>query len=181
MVLVYALLEGHPASAVCERMIRERTGWFTTAMTLLEAKAVLTKVYGVQPTQSTEKLIQVASGPLVVLSVEAPMVITAMATADAMQVDLTDAVLLEAALAQQVTCLATEDRQLAESCRQLGITPEEPFDDELRREVAAWEAAHLPVKGLPRVLERIQRWLDQRDAALAQGFHSQTGRNSHLP
>jgi predicted nucleic acid-binding protein len=58
MVLVYALLDGHPASAACERLIREQAGWFTTSMTLLEVKAVLTKVYGVEATQATEKLTQ---------------------------------------------------------------------------------------------------------------------------
>jgi len=44
-MLVYSLLEGHPASAACEQFIRGRTGWFTTPLTLLEAKTVPVKVY----------------------------------------------------------------------------------------------------------------------------------------
>jgi len=181
MVLVYALLEGHPASAVCERVIRDRTGWFTTALTLLEVKAVLTKVYGVEATLATQKLMQIASGPLAVLPVELPVVLAALATADAMELDLTDAVLLETTLAQQASHLATDDARLAESCKRLGITPEEPFGNALRLEVAAWESAHLPAKGLPRVLGRVHRWLEQKDADLAQSFRSQTGGTSHLP
>jgi hypothetical protein len=46
-LLVYSLLENHPASAICEQFIRTHTGWFTTILTLLEVKAILTKVYGV--------------------------------------------------------------------------------------------------------------------------------------
>lgn len=79
MVLVYALLEGHPASAACEQLIRQRSGWFATAMTLLEAKAVLTKVYGVEPARGTEKLTQAASGPLLILPVDASIATAAMA------------------------------------------------------------------------------------------------------
>jgi len=181
MVLVYALLEGHPASAVCERVIRERSGWFTTALTLLEVKAVLTKVYGVEASRATQKLTRIASGPLVILPAELPVVLAAMATADDLELDLTDAVLLEMTLGQQAPHLATDDAHLAEACRRLGITPEEPLDNALRQEVAAWESAHLPAKGLPRVLDRIYRWLAQRDADLAQSFRSQTGGTSHLP
>ncbi len=44
MLIVYSLLDDHPASAVCESFIREHTDWLTTTLTLLEAKAILTKV-----------------------------------------------------------------------------------------------------------------------------------------
>jgi predicted nucleic acid-binding protein len=181
MVLVYALLEGHPASATCEQLLREHTGWFTSGLTLLEVKAVLIKVYGVAPAQTTQKLIQVASGPLVVLPVEAATIVAAMATADALQLDLTDAVLLETALAQRAKHLVTDDAGLAATSRQFGLTCEEPFDPALRQAVAAWETTHLPAKGLPRVLHQVHRWLTQKDARLADVFHSQTGGNSHLP
>ncbi len=42
MLIVYSLLDDHPASAACESFIRDHTNWFTTTLTLLEAKAVLT-------------------------------------------------------------------------------------------------------------------------------------------
>jgi predicted nucleic acid-binding protein len=92
MLIVYALLEGHPASAASEKFIRERTGWFTTALVLLEAKAGLTKVYGVAPSSATDKLAQLAAGPLLVLPVDVPTVVPAIRSADSLQLDLTDAV-----------------------------------------------------------------------------------------
>jgi hypothetical protein len=69
MLLVYSLLESHPASAICEQFIRTHTGWFTTTLTLLEVKAILTKVYGVDGHLTTQKLMQVTMGPLAILSV----------------------------------------------------------------------------------------------------------------
>ena len=47
MLIVYSLLDGHPASITCESFIRNHTNWFTTTLTLFEAKAILTKVYAV--------------------------------------------------------------------------------------------------------------------------------------
>ncbi|MYA98149.1 hypothetical protein F4X90_00500 [Candidatus Poribacteria bacterium] len=43
MLIVYSLLDDHPASTACESFIRDHTNWFTTALTLFEAKAILTK------------------------------------------------------------------------------------------------------------------------------------------
>jgi hypothetical protein len=71
--------------------------------------------------------------------------------------------------------------RLAQACERYGIKAEHPFDDALRAEVAAWEVSHLPDKGLPRVLGRIQQWLARCDPSLADSFRSQTGAGSHLP
>ena len=47
--------------------------------------------------------------------------------------------------------------------------------------LAIWEAAHVPAKGLPRVLRRIHQWLRQTHLQTAQDYWSQTGGGSHLP
>src|SRR5437660_1065464 len=44
MVLVYSLLQGHPAETACEHLLRVRAGWFTSPLVLFEAKSVLTMV-----------------------------------------------------------------------------------------------------------------------------------------
>ena len=43
-LIVCFLLDDHPASAACESFIRDHVNWFPTTLTLLEAKAILTKV-----------------------------------------------------------------------------------------------------------------------------------------
>jgi len=67
--IIYSLLSGHPASAICEIYIRGHSGWFTTAVTLLEVDAVLRKVYGVDPMLAAGKLAQFVVGPIVISAV----------------------------------------------------------------------------------------------------------------
>jgi hypothetical protein len=77
MILVYSLLQGHPAATACEQLLRAHAGWFTSPWVLFEA--------------------------------------------------------------------------------------------------------HVPPKGLPRVLRRVQLWLSHSHPQAAQDFWSQTGGGSHLP
>jgi len=181
MLIVYSLLNSHPASTVCEQFIRSLTGWFTTTFTLFEAKAILTKLYAVDAALASQKLAQFAVGPIVIVAVDFATALAAMNTADTLNIDLTDAVLLQSVQMQGATRLATDDSKLAQACRQVGITPETPIDAFLRQQMTAWESAHLPAKGLQRVLRQIHQWLNQTYPQAAQDFWSQTGGGSHLP
>jgi predicted nucleic acid-binding protein len=181
MLIVYSLLQGHPASTPCEQFIRGHTGWFTSSLTLLEAKAVLTKVYGVAPPLVSQKLTQFAAGPLVVAAVDAGSVVAALNLADSLGIDHTDAVLLHLTCQHGARWLATDDQRLAQACAGLGISAPSPLDAPLRQQVAAWEASNLPSKGLPRVLRQIHAWLNRAHAQAAQDFWSATGAGSHLP
>jgi predicted nucleic acid-binding protein len=181
MLIVYSLLDTHPASSVCERFIRAHGGWFTTTFTLFEAKAILTKVYAVDATLASQKLAQFAAGPITIVAVDSTIALAAMRAADVLRIDLTDAVLLHTAELQGATTLATEDNKLAQACKQFGIIPESPLDATLRQQMAAWEATHLPSQGLPRVLHQIHQWLSTNHPQAAQDFWSQTGGASHLP
>jgi predicted nucleic acid-binding protein len=181
MLIVYSLLEAHPASTTCEQFIRSHRGWLTTAFTLFEAKAILTKVYAVEATLASRKLAQFAAGPIVVTTVDALTALAAMDTADTLGLDLTDTVLLQAVQARGALWLATDDTKLAQVCRRVGVTPATPIDTALRRQMVAWEAAHLPAKGLPRVLRQIHQWLLRIAPSTAEDFWSHTGGGSHLP
>jgi predicted nucleic acid-binding protein len=181
MVLVYSLLRGHPAETPCEQLLRTQTGWFTSPLVLFEAKGVLTKVYGEDPAVVTQRLAQVAAGPVILLDLDPAELPTVLQLADAQTLDLTDAVLLHLAQRTGARFLATDDHRLAAACPQLGITPLLPLDAVQRQAVGVWEAAHLPPKGLPRVLRRVHQWLSQSHPQAAQDFWSQTGAGSHLP
>ena len=181
MIVVYSLLDSHPASTTCEQFIRTRTGWFTTTLTLFEVKAILTKVYTVNAILVTQKIEMFSTGPITIAEVDLPTTIAAMKLADARDIDMTDAVLLHTSQTIGATALATDDGKLARVCRQVGITPENPIDRNLRKQIAAWEANHLPLKGLPRILRHIYHWLNRSTPKIAQDFWSQTGGGSHLP
>jgi predicted nucleic acid-binding protein len=181
MLLVYSFLQGHPAALPCEQFLAAGSGWFTSALVLVEAKNILTKVYGVRPADATAKLLQFLGGPVIVLDLDEATVSAALTLADAHSLDLADAVRLHLARRQGAAYMATEDQHLARACTQFGITAESPLDAALRQQIAAWEAANLASKGLARVLRRTHQWLSQNHPQAGQDFWSQTGGGSHLP
>ena len=181
MLIVYSLVDDHPASAACELFIREHTNWLTTTLTLLEAKAILTKVYAIDVNLASQQLSQFSAGPIEIVEVDLPITRAAMQIADTLEIDLTDAVLVEATRTRNANILATDDRKLMQACHQVDIAVENPIDVLLRREMASWESENLPQKGLPRILRRIHFWLHQNHQQVAEDFWSQTGGGSHLP
>lgn len=181
MLIVYSLLQGHPAAVPCQQFLRSYTGWFTTTLTVLEATAVLTRVYGVPPALSVQSLALFASGPVALLEVNQAAALAALSLADGLGIDLTDAVVVYLAQQHGAAFLATGDQRLSQVCSRLGITPLSPLNFSLRQQMAAWEAAPVPPKGLPRTLRRVHQWLSQTHPQAAQDFWSQTGGGSHLP
>jgi predicted nucleic acid-binding protein len=181
MVLVYSVLQGHPAQPACELLLRAQAGWFTSGLVLFEAKGVLTKVYGEHPAAVTRKLDLVANGPVVLMDLAHTDIITVLQFADVHALDLTDAALLFLAHQQGARFLATDDQHLSAVSSQLGITPLTPLNSSLRQAVAAWESIYVPPKGLPRVLRRVYQWLSSSHPQAAHDFWSQTGGGSHLP
>ncbi|RKU06952.1 hypothetical protein C6501_17980 [Candidatus Poribacteria bacterium] len=181
MLIVYSLLEDHPASAVCESFIREHASWHTTTLTLLEAVSILTKIYDIGFNLASQQLSQFSAGPIEIIEVDLPITLTSMQIADALEIDITDAVLLQATRARGANVLATDDRKLIQACDQVDIVVENPIDVSLRRQMASWESENLPQKGLPRILKRIHHWLRQNHQHAAEDFWSRTGGGSHLP
>ena len=181
MLIVYSLLDDHPASTACESFIREHASWFTTTLTLLEAQAILTKVYDVDVNLASQQLSQFSVGPIEIIEVDLPMTLAAMQIADTLKIDLTDAVLMQALRARGANTLATDDRKLMQACHQFDLMAETPIDISLRRQMVSWELKNLPQKGLPRILRQIHHWLRQNHQQAAEDFWSQTGGGSHLP
>lgn len=181
MLIVYSILDDHPASTVCEAFIRERTSWLTTTLALLEVKAILTKVYAVDVDLVSQRLSQFSAGPIEIIEVDLSITLAAMQIADTLEIDITDAVLVQAIRTYNANILATDDQKLMQVCHQVDIAVENPIDIQLRRQIANWEAKNLPQKGLPRILRRIHQWLEQNHQQVAKDFWSQTGGGSHLP
>ena len=181
MILVYSLLQGHPAAATCEQFLRSQSGWFTSPLVLAEARNVLTKVYAISAGAATAKLLQFAAAPVVLLDLDQATITASFPLADTHGLDITDAVLLHQARSHGARELVTEDQRLTQACRQLGLTAVSPIDVALRQQVSVWEAVNLPSKGLPRILRRVYHWLNQSHVQAAQDFWSQTASGSHLP
>jgi predicted nucleic acid-binding protein len=181
MILVYSSLLGHPAGSACKQFLRMHTGWVTSPLVLFEAKSVLTKVYGVDAADATQRLMQIAGGPVTLIDLTPADVTVAFQLADRLALDHTDAALLLLAQNRAAKFLATDDQRLAAICSQFGVTPLSPLDATLRQAVSAWETSHLPPKGLQRVLRQVYVWLNQSHPQAAQGFWTQTVAGSRLP
>ena len=144
MLIVYSLLDDHPASAACESFIRDHTNWFTTALTLFEARAILTKVYAVDTNLTSQQLSQFSAGPIEIIEVDLSITLAGMQIADTLEIDITDAVLVQATRTRNANILATDDHKLIQACHQVDIAVENPIDVSLRRQMASWEAENLP-------------------------------------
>lgn len=181
MILVYALLDDHPASEVCEEFIRQKQGWITSALHLLETYSVLTKIYGVSLSDAAQAIQHLQNSPLRVVPVDGTTAGQATQIAVNLNLDLTDAVLLETCRSWGVKCVATEDKRLTQICTVSGLQVETPLDEAMRLQVSQWESAHLPQKGAARVLRRVHTWLGEHAPEVSELFWNHTGGCSHLP
>ena len=140
---------------------------------------MLVAVYGVTETEAERKFTELCKA-LTVAELARDLAEAATALRQAHGVDFNDAVLLETARRHGVTTLATDDSQLALACAAMGIQVENPVTAAVRAQMTNWENQNLPAKGLPRILLRVHRWIEQHDPALAQVFHSATQALSRL-
>ena len=178
-LLVYASLANHPAMTACEQYITGCPVWVTSIVNLAELWRVLVAVYGVSESDADAKFNDLCRA-LVVEDLTAAVAAVAMSLRQVHGIDFNDAVLLESSRQRGVSVLATDDSRLAIACTALGINVENPVTPAVRAQMANWENQNLPAKGLPRILLRVHRWIEQHDAALAGVFHSETQALSRL-
>lgn len=178
-LLIYASLANHPAMAACEQYIAGYPVWLTSVVNLVELRRVLVGVYGVSESDADAKFTDLCKA-LVVDDLTPTVATATLAVRQSYAIDFNDAVLLETALRRGVSVLATDDAQLAAACTAMQIRVENPVTAAVRSQMTSWEVQNLPPKGLPRILLRVHRWLEQHDPALAQLFHSATQALSRL-
>jgi predicted nucleic acid-binding protein len=178
-LLVYASLANHPAMTACAEYIAGYPTWLASIVNLVELWRVLVAVYGVSEDDADAKFTDL-SRALVVEDLTAPVAAVALSLRQVYGIDFNDAVLLESCRQRGVTVLATDDSQLAIACGAMGINVENPVTPAVRAQMTDWENQTLPAKGLPRILLRVHRWIEQKDAGLAGAFHSATQALSRL-
>ena len=127
------------AAAVSQQFLRagRRPGGSLPPLVLFEAKATLTKIYGVDPGVATQKLTQFATVPVVLLELDAAVALSAVQLAvHAHGLDLHWDVPSSCHAEHGLVFMATEDQKFAQVCTQFGVTPQSPFDAALRQQVA---------------------------------------------
>jgi predicted nucleic acid-binding protein len=178
-LLVYASLANHPAMTACEQYITGYPVWVTSIVNLVELWRVLIAVYGVLESDADAKFTDLCRAVVVEDLTEA-VATGALSLRQSFGIDFNDGVLLESCRLRGVTVLATDDSRLALACATMGIKVENPVTKAVRAQMTNWENQNLPTKGLPRILLRVHRWIEQHDGALAGQFHSATQALSRL-
>jgi predicted nucleic acid-binding protein len=178
-LLVYASLANHPAMIACEQYVASCPLWLTSIVNLVELWRVLIAVYGVSESDADGKFTELRKA-LVVEDLTPAGAAAGLSLRQSHGIDFNDAVLLESCRQRGVTVLATDDTQLAIACASMGIHVENPVTPGMRAQMTNWENQNLPAKGLPRILLRVHRWIEQHDPALARVFHSATQALSRL-
>lgn len=183
-LLVYALIEDHPAADVCEAFIREEGQHHrlaTTPLTPFEVYYVLWKVYGLERREAFEKASTIFETPLDFVSINGVCAQEALRICFGKGVESNDSLLLKASIHYGIPSLASDDRRLLEACREEGVYTQCPINEELRKEMRKWEEEKLPKRGLPRVLSRIHRWLSDANLEVAEKFREATNNMRQLP
>lgn len=181
MFMMYSLLDRHPASTACEQFITSHQGWVSTPLLVIEGTTIMIKVYGVEPEVACQLVTDFAYGPINILPIQLETITAAVNLSILHDVDINDAVLLQACIEHGIARIATDDRRFANVCTNLGIVVENPITPAIRQQMAAWEMANLPPRGLPRLLSYIHQWLETYEPNIAAKFYEATGQYLHLP
>lgn len=80
-----------------------------------------------------------------------------------------------------IISIPSDDRKFGAFIEKQGLIWETPLSKETRQRIAAWEAHHIPPKGLPRVLTYIYRYLQGEDEKIALNFKNATHQLEKLP
>lgn len=183
-VLVYALIENHPASSVCEAFIqeqKEKHEFYTTTFTPFEMFHVLWKIYGLDIHLVLEKVMGILDSPLSFIQASERALRIAFKKRLEHQLETNDALILATALVQDIPSIVSDDRKLLNAAEQEGLVAVSPINENTRKEIAQWERANLSEKGMSRILTRIHSWLKQENHEIATAFKIATVNLKQLP
>jgi predicted nucleic acid-binding protein len=181
-LIVYSLIEGHPASGVCDSFIKDpRRSFYTTSLTPFEVYYALHRVYNVPRIDAASKALSLLEAPLTIVDVATADVRPAIERCSSKSLDVNDSLLIQMCVGLDIPSLASDDRRLLKACEEEGIQPVSPIDDEQRQLMLKWEQEKLPPSGLPRLLARIHNWMQQADPQVARTFLQATGNLRHMP
>ncbi|MEM3563221.1 MAG: type II toxin-antitoxin system VapC family toxin [Candidatus Jordarchaeaceae archaeon] len=183
-ILVYALVENHPATATCDDFIRrvsEKKLLMTTPLTPFEIYYVLWRIYGLNRDKAFEQAVSLFDSPIEFTHITEEDAHMALRKVVEHSIEANDALLLISCLKQGASSLATDDTRLLKACQQEGVHTEEPIDTKVSQNMETWEKEKLPEKGVQRMLLRIYNWLLDTNPKVAQEFKQATQGMKRVP
>jgi len=181
-IIVYSLLDGHPASEPCDAYIKDsRHKFYTTSLTPFEVYFALHRVYGVPRPSAASKALSLLDAPLTIVDVRSSHLHAAITRCETKGLEANDSLLIEMCLSLEIPSLASDDRRLLKACEEQGIHPECPIGEDQRRRMQVWEKTKLAQAGAPRPLARVHSWMRERNPQLAESFLEASGNLRHIP
>lgn len=176
-ILIYSLLDGHPASKACEELIlssEDKFEWVTSPITFIETFHVLVKIYGQDPIAILQKIEQTLKLPLIIIPLDEKLAVISLKNAVKHQLDVNDSILLQIGFDYGISIIATDDKKLIKASHLSGLTCDNPITEEIRKEMAEWERKNLPEKGFSRLYSKVHQWILSKNKDLANQFKSET-------
>ena len=176
-ILIYSILEDHPASDVSEKLLlscENKFTWTTSPITFLETFHVLIKIYGQDKSKTLHKIKEAMKSPLDIKPLNMQLIFSSLEKSIKHLIDTNDAILLQIAIDFGIPIIATDDKKLINACESYGIICENPINDNIRKHMSEWELKNLPKKGITRIYSNVYNWLQQIDKKIANKFKSET-------
>jgi len=181
-IIVYSLLEDHPAAQVCDSLLRgDRYDFYTTPLTPFEVYYALRNVYGIEREKASKKALSLFESPLKFSVMSPEHAKAALERCIVHGLDSNDSLLIELCLSSQIPSLASDDRRLLKTCGEMGIQPQSPVSEDQRLMMRLWEDEKLPKSGLLRLLKRIHGWLNDINPETAEKFFEDSDGLHHIP
>lgn len=143
-LIIYSLLEDHPASAVCDALLRSpKYTFYATPITPFEVYFVLRRVYGVLKDEAASKALALFDTPLRFVEVGMQDAQLALKRAVTYDIDMNDSLLIQESLRLDIPSLSSDDRRLLKVCEGEGVHPQTPIGEEHRKKMGQWEEERL--------------------------------------
>ncbi|MBN2152859.1 MAG: type II toxin-antitoxin system VapC family toxin [Candidatus Lokiarchaeota archaeon] len=183
-VLVYSLLKNHPAHEDCARYLSSHdfeNTLFSTSNSINEVYQALVYYYHLDSREVMRNITALLDSAIVFNHPgTAKDEICKIALESGLQ--LNDVELYHLALETQSPVFVTDDVKLASFVKKHGLLCETPIQPATRDAMTRWEDAHVPQKGLPRILASVYHYLSSKQGAgIARDFKADTKGLTKLP
>lgn len=178
-LLVYSGIEGHPAKPLIVQAL-SRDEWGSTVLALFEVYSVLIRDYLRTPQEASLYAEDLFNGPINWHGLDVVQADSILQVRRRYSISDPDAAVLLLCREDRGT-LYTLDQRLARAAQSEGLATTRLLDDALVRQVQDWEGRTLRVRGTPRILGSVHRWLRAEAPVIGDKFVEATGRLSRPP
>jgi predicted nucleic acid-binding protein len=183
-IFIYALNQSHPCYSDCIQYLQQYDGpesLFTCTDVFFEIYHALTIYYGINPKTVTKQLELLSESNIQFHSLSIEEIVACFNRNLSLAIDIIDYRLFYLAEKGKVPIIVTDDFRFGKFIQSQGLIWETPIKSATREDLNSWENAHMPPKGLPRILTHNYRYLEKIDKKISEKFKQDTNQLTQLP